>query len=293
MTYENIYPEDKARHDLINPSLVKAGWTIQHFKTANVHASKGVAVEFFPMGMGVGEADYVLFINGEAAGILEAKKEGETLVGKEPQSNRYAKGFPKDFNYVDLPLPFVYESSGSETRFTNLYDPKPRSREIFAFHTPDELEFLINGKKDSLRKRLSDMPSIDNPHLWDVQKRAIENLDASLSGAKPRSLIQMATGSGKTFTAVNICYRLIKHANAKRILFLVDRGNLGEQTLQEFQNFIVPKDGRKFTELYNVQHLSSNHIDTVSRVCISTMPLISPTNAELLSMLLPPEQFKG
>ena len=271
MTYENIYPEDKARHDLINPSLVKAGWTIQHFKTANVHASKGVAVEFFPMGMGVGEADYVLFINGEAAGILEAKKEGETLVGKEPQSNRYAKGFPKDFNYVDLPLPFVYESSGSETRFTNLYDPKPRSREIFAFHTPDELEFLINGKKDSLRKRLSDMPSIDNPHLWDVQKRAIENLDASLSGAKPRSLIQMATGSGKTFTAVNICYRLIKHANAKRILFLVDRGNLGEQTLQEFQNFIVPKDGRKFTELYNVQHLSSNHIDTVSRVCISTI----------------------
>ena len=81
----------------------------------------------------------------------------------------------------------------------------------------------------------------------------------------------MATGSGKTFTAVNLCYRLIKNAKAKRILFLVDRGNLGRQTLQEFETFVVPKDGRKFTELYNVQHLQSNVIDDVSRVCISTI----------------------
>ena len=118
---------------------------------------------------------------------------------------------------------------------------------------------------------MTEVPPLDNPTLWDVQKRAIKNLEESLSGAKPRALIQMATGSGKTFTAVNIAYRLIKNCNAKRILFLVDRSNLGRQTLQEFQNFVVPKDGRKFTELYNVQHLKSNTIDTVSRVCISTI----------------------
>ena len=91
MPYENLYPEDRARHELINPALIKAGWAIQHFKTANVFGSKGVAVEYFPMGWGVGEADYVLFVNGEAVGIVEAKKEGETLVGKEPQTAKYAK----------------------------------------------------------------------------------------------------------------------------------------------------------------------------------------------------------
>lgn len=271
MVYEKFYPEDKARHELINPALEKAGWTTQHFKAANVFGSKGVAVEFFPMGWGVGEADYVLFVNGEAVGILEAKKEGETLVGKEPQSAKYAKGFPKDFRSVDLPLPFVYETSGSEIRFTNCWDPKPRSREVFHFHTPDELETWVKTGKETLRKKFTELPPIDNPNLWDVQKKAIGNLEDSLAGAKPRALIQMATGSGKTFTAVDICYRLVRHANAKRILFLVDRSNLGEQTIQEFQNFIVPKDGRKFVDLYNVQHLKTNTIDDVSRVCISTI----------------------
>ena len=271
MTYDNFEPEDKARHEVVNPALEEAGWVIQHFKTANVHESKGVAVEYFPMGWGVGEADYVLFLNGEAAGVIEAKKEGETLVGKEPQSSRYARGFPKDFSFIALPLPFVYETSGSETRFTNLWDPRPRSREVFHFHTPEELENWVQTGKETLRKKMAEIPTLDNPALWDVQKRAIENLEESLSGAKPRALIQMATGSGKTFTAVNIAYRLIKNCNAKRILFLVDRSNLGRQTLQEFQNFIVPQDGRKFAELYNVQHLKSNNIDTVSRVCISTI----------------------
>lgn len=274
MAYENLYPEDKARHKLINPALEKAGWAIQHFKAANVFGSKCVAVEFFPMGWGVGEADYVLFVNGEAVGIVEAKKEGETLVGKEPQTAKYAKGFPRDFRSVDLPLPFVYETSGSEIRFTNCWDPKPRSREVFHFHTPDEMESWVKAGKENLRKKLTELPPIDNPNLWEVQEKAIKNLDESLAGAKPKALIQMATGSGKTFTAVNICYRLVKHANAKRILFLVDRGNLGEQTLQEFQNFVVPKDGRKFTDLYNVQHLKTNTIDDVSRVCISTIQRI-------------------
>lgn len=271
MPYDNLNPEDRSRHELINPALESAGWILQPFKSADVFASKGVAVEYFQMGWGVGEADYVLFIDGEAVGIIEAKKEGETLVGKEPQSSRYAKGFPEDFRCVELPLPFVYESSGSETRFTNLWDPKPRSREVFHFHTPEELESWVKTGKETLRKKMTEILPLDNPTLWDVQKKAIKNLEESFTGAKPRALIQMATGAGKTFTAVNIAYRLIKYCNAKRILFLVDRSYLGRQTLQEFQNFVVPKDGRKFTELYNVQHLKSNTIDTVSRVCISTI----------------------
>ena len=274
MAYTDKGPEAKTRHEIINPMLKAAGWTVQHFRIANVYGNKGVAVEYFPMGAGVGEADYVLFVNGEACGIIEAKQEGETLTGKEPQSNRYASGFPKDFRYADLPLPFVYESSGSETRFTNLWDPKPRSRELFWFHRPETIETWLKEGKKTLRHRLTEMPASFNPLLWEIQKKAIQSLEGSLALARPRALIQMATGSGKTFTAVNACYRLVKNGNAKRILFLVDRANLGEQTLQEFQNFVVPKDGRKFTDIYNVQHLESNVIDDVSRVCISTIQRI-------------------
>jgi len=267
-------PEKKARHNLINPALKKAGWVVQHFKNADIYASKGVAVEYFHMGKGVGEADYVLFVNGQACGIIEAKKEGITLVGKEPQSKGYAEGFPKDFQSVDLPLPFVYESTGSETRFTNLWDPKPRSREVFNFHRPVTFEQWIKDGKETLRKRLTKKVALENKKLWDVQEKAIINMEESLAGAKPRALIQMATGSGKTFTAVNICYRLIKNAKARRILFLVDRGNLGKQTLQEFETFVVPKDGRKFVDLYNVHKLDSNEIMDSDKVVISTIQRI-------------------
>ena len=115
------------------------------------------------------------------------------------------------------------------------------------------------------------MPPLDAAALWPVQGRAIHNLEQSLAEGRPRALIQMATGSGKTFTACNLVYRLIKYAGAKRVLFLVDRNNLGRQTLREFQGFTTPEENRKFTELYNVQLLQSGHIDPVSRVCISTI----------------------
>ena len=104
-----------------------------------------------------------------------------------------------------------------------------------------------------------------------MQAEAIRNLEQSLDEARPRSLVQMATGSGKTFMACNQVYRLIRHAGARRVLFLVDRSNLGRQAYREFQGFTVPGDGRKFTELYNVQLLQSSSIDPVSRVCIATI----------------------
>ena len=81
----------------------------------------------------------------------------------------------------------------------------------------------------------------------------------------------MATGSGKTFTAVNACYRLIKFGGAKRILFLVDRSNLGRQTYREFQQFVSPVNGYKFTEEYHVQLLNSNTIAPTSKVVITTI----------------------
>ena len=107
--------------------------------------------------------------------------------------------------------------------------------------------------------------------MWDCQFEAIINLETSLKEAHPRALIQMATGSGKTYAAVSAVYRLIRFAGIKRVLFLVDRRNLGRQALREFQSYIPPDDNSKFTELYNVQHLTSNTIDPVSQVCITTL----------------------
>ena len=115
------------------------------------------------------------------------------------------------------------------------------------------------------------MPEINSRDLWRAQIESVLNLEASLAQNKPRALIQMATGSGKTFTAVNICYRLIKFAKARRILFLVDRNNLGKQTLDEFQKFESPYNGYKFTEEYGVQQLKRNTIDPPAKVCITTI----------------------
>jgi type I restriction enzyme, R subunit len=115
------------------------------------------------------------------------------------------------------------------------------------------------------------MPSVEEKGLWPAQLKAVRNLEGSLAVDKPRALIQMATGSGKTFTAVTTAYRMVKFADAKRVLFLVDRANLGRQTLKEFQMYDTPDDGRKFTQIYNVQHLQSNKVDSVARVCITAI----------------------
>jgi type I restriction enzyme R subunit len=123
----------------------------------------------------------------------------------------------------------------------------------------------------TLRKRLQQLPDLKEEGLWPAQKIAIKNLEQSLAQDRPRALIQMATGSGKTFTAITAIYRLIKFAGARRVLFLVDRGNLGDRTLKEFQQYVSPYNNFKFTEEFIVQRLSSNTLDTTARVCISTI----------------------
>lgn len=261
-------PEEKARQQ-IDRLLEAAGWQVQEYREVNISASLGVAVCYFPLKEQL-EADYLLFVGGKAVGVVEAKAVGTTLSGVAEQTSNYVVSFPDKLPAVQFPLPFAYESTGVETYFRDLRDPEPRSRRVFAFHQPETLqEWLAQG--DPLRARLRQIPSLLTQGLRECQIDAIKNLELSLAGDKPRSLVQMATGSGKTFMAVSLIYRLIKFANAHRVLFLVDRNNLGRQTLTEFQQYLTPDDGRKFTELYNVQRLSSNTFDPVSRVCITTI----------------------
>jgi len=295
-------PEAEARVE-IDAALEAAGWVVQDRGGMNLSVAQGVAVREFKLKQGHGFADYLLFVNGKAVGVLEAKQAGNTLIGIEPQVTKYASGLPSGLNPPIEPLPFLYLSTGAITKLTNLLDPEPRSRRIFHVHRPETLSDWLtaptldtwvkeNGaytaaddtKPSTLRARLRAMPVIERGHLYPNQLQAIVNLEQSLRQDKPRALLQMATGSGKTLTSVAEIYRLIKFGGARRVLFLVDRSNLGEQAEKEFQNFETPDDHRKFTELYNVQRLTSNTIGASSRVVITTIQ-------RLFSMLKGDEQF--
>jgi type I restriction enzyme R subunit len=263
-------PEEKARQQ-IDKLLSLAGWTIQDRSELNLGVSLGVAIREFPLENGA--ADYLLFVDRKVAGVVEAKPEGTTLSGVAEQTSKYITNIPGNLPHIQLPLPFSYESTGTETYFRDIRDPDSRSRRVFAFHKPETLNEWMY-QQDTLRMRLIEMASMHGltaEGLRVCQFDAIHNLDQSLAKSRPRALIQMATGTGKTYTAVSSIYRLIKFANARRVLFLVDRSNLGRQTRKEFQQYVTPDDGRKFTELYNVQHLTSNTLDPVSRVCITTI----------------------
>jgi type I restriction enzyme R subunit len=262
----NSSPEQEAREE-IDEMLRGADWEIQNYRDIDLSASKGVAVREFPVKSG--DADYLLFVDEEAVGVIEAKKEEMTLSGVEEQSESYASGFPEAFSYAAIPLPFAYESTGTQTYFRDTRDEDPRPRRVFSFHQPETLERWL--RKGSLVSRLRDMPSLQTEGLRDCQIEGIRGLEGSLRNGDQKALVQMATGSGKTYMAATEAYRLIKHAKADRILFLVDRKNLGDQTEKEFQQFSPPDDTRKLTELYNVQNLSSNAIDPVSKICVSTI----------------------
>lgn len=263
-------PEQLAR-EKIDLLLQQAGWTVQDRSDVNLRASRGVVVREFPLKRGHGEADYLLFVDGKASGAIEAKPEGTTLTGVERQTEKYSAGLPEGLPAYSNPLPFLYESTGVETQFTNLLDPEPRSRSLFHFHRPETLAAWGNQGRPTLRARLTSMPPLKVEGLWPIQARAVSNLEASLAKNHPRSLVQMATGSGKTFAAVTAAYRLVKHGGAGKVLFLVDRANLGRQALREFQAYSTPDDGRRFTELYNVQLLTSNKIDPIASVVITTI----------------------
>ena len=261
-------PENRARRN-IDKMLEAAGWHIQNYAERDTDAALGVAVREYQLKADQ-EADYLLFIGGVAVGVIEAKPEGTTLSGALQQAERYRASLPDNLPRL-ANLPFSYASTGVETYFRDIRDPNASSRLVFTFHTPDTLSHQVTEPRTFRERLKEDLPLLEKGTLRDCQFEAINNLEVSLQDARPRALIQMATGSGKTHAAVSAVYRLIRFARTKRVLFLVDRRNLGRQTRGEFQDYTTPDDGRKFTELYNVQHLSSNIIDEASSVCITTI----------------------
>jgi len=272
-------PENETRAE-IDKKLELAGWVIQDKKRINLFESLGVAVR--EMDTDSGPADYMLFIDGKACGILEAKREGTNLGDVVQQSHRYAVSHTKHTERWMENLPFTYEATNHEIRFCDWRDPYARSRNIFHFHQPETLKaWLEDG--ESLRTRMQQLPELNTENLRACQIDAIHGIELSLKSGKPRALLQMATGSGKTYTAVTEVYRLAKFAKVKRVLFLVDRGNLATNAKDEFEQFVIPHDGRKFTQHYNVNILGRAGIPDATKVTISTIQRLYSqlTNQEL------------
>ncbi|MEL0586139.1 MAG: DEAD/DEAH box helicase family protein [Candidatus Thiodiazotropha sp. (ex. Lucinoma kazani)] len=269
--------------EAIDRKLTDAGWVIQDKKRINLYESLGVAVR--EMDTDTGPADYMLFIDGKACGIIEAKREGADLGGVAEQSARYATShikFIERWVAEDQPLSLLYEATNHEIRFRDERDPHPRSRNIFHFHRPETLLDWLQ-EEETLRARLQQLPGLNTENLRNCQIDAITGIEHSLKQGKPRALLQMATGSGKTYTAVTQVYRLAKFTKIKRALFLVDRGNLATNAKDEFEQFVIPHDGRKFTQHYNVNILGRAGIPDATKVTISTIQRLYSqlTNQEL------------
>lgn len=265
-------PEQQARIR-IDELLTAAGWAVQDYAAFNPNAARGIALREVPLQSG--RCNYLLMVDRAAVGLIEAKKEGTLLSGVAEQNAFYAGQLPS-FLQAKAQMRFFYESTGTETLFRDTADPEPRSRPVFAFHKPETLAEWLS-QPDTLRARLRQLPPLITTGMRACQIEAVTKLEASLAADKPRALIQMATGAGKTFTACSFIYRLIRHAGARRVLFLVDRSNLGKQTVNEFQQYVVPDGNRKFTELYNVQHLGSGGLDPVCRVTVATIQRVYST----------------
>ncbi len=264
----NQKPEQIAR-DRIDDRLRASGWHVQDKGAIDFSDGEGIAVREYPTD--VGPADYVLLADKQPVGVVEAKPDGwgARLTTVEEQSAGYANAKLKWLSNTE-PLPFLYEATGQITRFTNGRDPNPRSREVFSFHRPETLRAWAQAPRP-FRSGIAALPPLNPANLRECQINAVANLETSLKADKSRALVQMATGSGKTFTAITQVYRLLKHAGARRVLFLVDTRNLGEQAEQEFRGYQPGDDNRTFTELYNVQRLTSRHIAGDSQVVISTI----------------------
>lgn len=282
-------PEQEARI-VIDEKLKMSGWQVQNVNQLNLLAGLGVAVREFPTS--TGPVDYVLFINGEPVGVIEAKKSsaGENITVVEEQSSRYANSTFKWINR-DHSIRFAYEATDKLVKFTDYKDIKYRSRKVFSFHRPEYLESLLQAS-DTIRNNMKHFPPLDPVGFRDCQINAINNMDVSFADNRPRALVQMATGAGKTFTAITEAYRLLKYGKMNRILFLVDTKSLGEQAEREFLAYTPSDDTRSFSQLYGVRRLKSSYIPNDVQICISTIQrMYSILKEEDLDELTEEESF--
>lgn len=258
-------PEQVARQK-IDRMFADAGWAVVDRDHYSPEIS-AVAVEEGLM-KGNHEADYLLFINGKAFGVLEAKREEIDVTAPVvcEQAEFYTKSVPSWCPAWYEPLPLAYVSNGKDLYFRDLRDPEGTYQPIRSVHTPKQITRLLG-----ITDYYAALPNLQKRGLRDCQYEAITELEKSFRAGQNRALMVLATGAGKTYTACLATYRMLNYTPMKRVLFLVDRNNLGKQAEGEFGTFRLTENGEPLNTIFEVNRLKSAKVKDGDQVVISTI----------------------
>lgn len=258
-------PEEKARQK-IDQWFTDAGWEVIN-RDEYEPTSTAVAIREGLL-KGNLEADYFLFINGKAVGVLEAKREETDAFSSVvcEQAALYARSVPNIYQTYQKPLPFIFTSNGKELYFCDFREQDHYFKQIMTIPTPHELV-----KKLGINDYFAGLPTLRKIGLRDCQYEAITELEKSFRSGQKRALMVLATGAGKTYTACLAAYRMLSYTPMRRVLFLVDRNNLGKQAEGEFGTFRLTENGEAFSTIFTVNRLRSSSIPSDSNVIISTI----------------------
>ncbi len=258
-------PEEKARQK-IDQWFAEAGWKVINREDYEP-TSTAVAIREGLL-KGNLEADYFLFINGKAVGVLEAKREDIDALSDKvcAQAALYAKSVPHIYQTYQNPLPFIFTSNGKDLYFCDFRKQEQSFKQIMAIPTPYDLV-----KQLGISDYFAGLPTLQKKGLRDCQYEAVTELEKSFRSGQNRALMVLATGAGKTYTACLAAYRLLSYTPMRRILFLVDRNNLGKQAEGEFGTFRLTENGDAFNTIFTVNRLRSLSIPSDSNVIISTI----------------------
>ena len=258
-------PEEKARQK-IDQWFTDAGWEVIN-RDEYEPTSTAVAIREGLLKSNL-EADYFLFINGKAVGVLEAKREETDAFSSIvcEQAALYARSVPNIYQTYQKPLPFIFTSNGKELYFCDFREQDHYFKQIMTIPTPHELV-----KKLGINDYFAGLPTLRKKGLRDCQYEAITELEKSFRSGQKRALMVLATGAGKTYTACLAAYRMLSYTPMRRVLFLVDRNNLGKQAEGEFGTFRLTENGEAFNTIFTVNRLRSSSIPSDSNVVISTI----------------------
>lgn len=258
-------PEEKARQK-IDQWFTDAGWEVIN-RDEYEPTSTAVAIREGLLKDNL-EADYFLFISGKAVGVLEAKREETDAFSSIvcEQAALYAKSVPNIYQTYQRPLPFIFTSNGKELYFCDFREQDQCFKQIMTIPTPHELV-----KKLGINDYFAGLPTLRKKGLRDCQYEAITELEKSFRSGQKRALMVLATGAGKTYTACLATYRMLSYTPMRRVLFLVDRNNLGKQAEGEFGTFRLTENGEAFSTIFTVNRLRSSSIPSDSNVIISTI----------------------
>jgi len=239
--------EHQTRKNLIDPMLERWGWEVLPYR-GTIPRTGSVAIEEYPTA--AGPADYLLCSGGQVIGIIEAKRLSRDPQGILTQAERYSIGLHDvEQSYGEFHAPFLYSTNGEIVWFHDIRNPLNLSRQIEHFHTPEALLEKLNANTTDAASSLSELGF--SGLLRNYQIEAIKAVEGGIERSQRKMMLAMATGTGKTFTVVNMVYRLMKSGMAKRVLFLVDRRALAAQAMQAFASFEA-EPGLKFNNIYEV-----------------------------------------